>query len=50
MDYDILVDISDRQCFLTVRANTEGQVKEEFTQRFEVNDFSKTYELLAQLI
>ena len=45
--YDILVDISDRQYLLTVGASPEGQVKEEFSQRFEVKDFSKTYEILA---
>ena len=47
---DILVDIHDCQCLITVKANTGGQVKEEFTQRFEVNGFSKTYELFGSTI
>jgi len=30
--------------------NPGGQIKEEFTQCFEVNDFSKTYELFGSTI
>ena len=47
MAYDVLVDIHNHQCLLTVRVSTGGQVKEEFTRCFEVTDFSKTYELVA---
>ena len=49
--FTCLANISDCHSPLTVGASTEGQVKLKRSSQdvFEVKDFSKTYELLAQL-